>query len=234
MTSERKSLNGAYVDINCPPAQVDYQKYIGGVDLADQLVKTLSTVRKSRKAWKELFGYGLESAFTPSQALLPLMTLKQIWKHFQALGSRKITNKELLLNAILRDSAEAFVPGINMATCISPPDLHSPLDITVFMDIPTNPGPQTNRRNTTNSTPRQRKSTELSVFYANARSIVNKITSIALEIRMTAYDIIILTETHLDNTVFDTELLPENYTLFRRDREINGRLGGGVLIGTLR
>ena len=59
-TVKRKSGNGASVDINCPPAQVDYQKYMGGVDLADQLVKTFSTVRKSRKAWKKLFGYGLE------------------------------------------------------------------------------------------------------------------------------------------------------------------------------
>lgn len=33
---------------------------MGGVDLADQLIKTFSVIRKSRKAWKKLFGYGLE------------------------------------------------------------------------------------------------------------------------------------------------------------------------------
>lgn len=33
---------------------------MGGVDLADQLEKTFSVIRKSRKAWKKLFGYGLE------------------------------------------------------------------------------------------------------------------------------------------------------------------------------
>ena len=48
------------VDVPCPPAQVDYQKYMGGVDLSDQLIKTFSVVRKSRKAWKKLLGYGLE------------------------------------------------------------------------------------------------------------------------------------------------------------------------------
>ena len=48
------------MDVLCPPAQVDYQKYMGGVDLSDQLIKTFSVVRKSRKAWKKLFGYGLE------------------------------------------------------------------------------------------------------------------------------------------------------------------------------
>jgi len=56
----RKSACGANIDITCPPAQIDYQKYIGGVDLADQLAKTFSVIRKSRKAWKKLFGYGLE------------------------------------------------------------------------------------------------------------------------------------------------------------------------------
>ena len=48
------------VDVPCPPAQVDYQKYMGGVDLSDQLIKTFSVVRKSRKAWKKLLGHGLE------------------------------------------------------------------------------------------------------------------------------------------------------------------------------
>lgn len=59
-TIKRKSARGGNVDINCPPAQLDYQKYMGGVDLADQLIKTFSVIRKSRKAWKKLFGYGLE------------------------------------------------------------------------------------------------------------------------------------------------------------------------------
>ena len=59
-TIKRKSARGGNVDINCPRAQLDYQKYMGGVDLADQLIKTFSVIRKSRKAWKKLFGYGLE------------------------------------------------------------------------------------------------------------------------------------------------------------------------------
>lgn len=57
---KRKRGRGHSEDINCPPAQLDYQKYMGGVDLADQLVKTFSVIHKSQKAWKKLFGYGLE------------------------------------------------------------------------------------------------------------------------------------------------------------------------------
>lgn len=39
---------------------MDYQKFMGGVDLADQMLKLFSVVRKSHKAWKKLFAYGLE------------------------------------------------------------------------------------------------------------------------------------------------------------------------------
>ena len=41
------------------------------------------------------------------------------------------------------------------------------------------------------------------------------------------YDIIAITETWLSNNVFDNEILPANYTLYRNDR---GSRGGGVLI----
>lgn len=59
-TVPRSNGRGERMDVPCPPAQVDYQLYMGGVDLSDQLMKTFSVIRKSRKAWKKLFGYGLE------------------------------------------------------------------------------------------------------------------------------------------------------------------------------
>ena len=57
---------------------------------------------------------------------------------------------------------------------------------------------------------------KLPVFYANARSIVNKIAKLQMEIASNSFDIIVLTETHL----------------YRRDRLQGGRFGGGVLIAT--
>ena len=57
---QRASRRGPREDIPCPPAQVDYQKFMGGVDLSDQICSTFSIIRKSRKAWKKLFYYGLE------------------------------------------------------------------------------------------------------------------------------------------------------------------------------
>ena len=60
-TIQRKSgTGGALQEIPCPPAEIDYTNYMGGVDLADQVTSTFSVIRKSRKAWKKLFYYGLE------------------------------------------------------------------------------------------------------------------------------------------------------------------------------
>ncbi|CAB4032922.1 Hypothetical predicted protein [Paramuricea clavata] len=53
----------------------------------------------------------------------------------------------------------------------------------------------------------------LSVLYANARSIVNKTTKLSLEINAEQFDVVILTETHLDNTIKDSEIFPNNFTM---------------------
>ena len=74
--------------------------------------------------------------------------------------------------------------------------------------------------------------TKLSVYYANARSIVNKIDLFHLEITERSYDIIALTETHLYDSILDSEIFPCNYTVFRRDRLHNGRHGGRILLAT--
>ena len=47
---------------------------------------------------------------------------------------------------------------------------------------------------------------------------------------MELLDLIVLTETHLDHSILDSEILPSHYTVFRNDRKTNGRHGGGVLI----
>ena len=44
------------------------------------------------------------------------------------------------------------------------------------------------------------------------------------------YDIIVLTETHLDHGIGDSEIFPNYYTVFRRDTASQARQGGVVLI----
>lgn len=108
-------------------------------------------------------------------------------------------------------------------------------------DIHPHPGPRNNVSNAVNTSQRRVPTSttsdhlnihSLSVFYTNARSIVNKRNQLNLELASKSYDIVILTETHLDHTIADGEIFPRGYTVFRRDREHHGRHGGGVLIAT--
>ena len=87
-------------------------------------------------------------------------------------------------------------------------------------DVNPNPGPKDIEQH--NSTEQQR-STRLLTFYANARSIVNKSSKLDLTIAALGYDMIVLTETHLDSSIPDYEIFPSNYSVFRRDRKLNGR-----------
>ena len=70
---------------------------------------------------------------------------------------------------------------------------------------------------------------DVSIFYANSRSLVNKTVLLELEIATYRYDIMVFTKTRLDSTITDSELFLSNYRVFRRDRPYNGRKGGGVL-----
>jgi len=61
----------------------------------------------------------------------------------------------------------------------------------------------------------------LKVFLANTRSVKGKTTE--LQFFTTDSDIICLTETHLDDTILNSSILPiKNKTVFRRDRNICG------------
>lgn len=61
----------------------------------------------------------------------------------------------------------------------------------------------------------------------NARSIVNKLSFLQSLVSSKALDILCVTETWLSPLIFDTEIAPHNYSIFRRDRDSRG---GGVLI----
>ena len=86
--------------------------------------------------------------------------------------------------------------------------------LTMHGDVHPHPGPQHDTPNAVNT--RQHGASlpsvacsntysSLSVFCTNARSIVNKRSLLNLELATNLYDIIILTETHLDNTIADRE-----------------------------
>lgn len=51
----RKDKNGVKHDITCPQVVQDYNRFMGGVDHADQLRTSYGVNRKSKKWWHRMF-----------------------------------------------------------------------------------------------------------------------------------------------------------------------------------
>lgn len=71
------------------------------------------------------------------------------------------------------------------------------------------------------------------IYYQNVNRIRSKTTDVYLNILNSNFDIICLTETNLNSSVFDGEVLDNRYNVFRRDRYTSSSSksdGGGVLI----
>ncbi|XP_071943713.1 uncharacterized protein [Antedon mediterranea] len=67
----------------------------------------------------------------------------------------------------------------------------------------------------------------IQVALFNARSVVNKIEEFHARIAIDELDILIVTETWLDSSIDSTELFPDSFVVYRKDRS---RHGGGVLL----
>ena len=61
-TVKRKGKDGSVTPVSCPAAVKYYNKYMGGVDLADNLRRTYSFSLKSMRWYMRIFWYLLESA----------------------------------------------------------------------------------------------------------------------------------------------------------------------------
>lgn len=71
------------------------------------------------------------------------------------------------------------------------------------------------------------------VYYQNVRGLRTKIDNFLLDATESSYDIVVLTETWLDDKIYSAQLFGDKYTVFRNDRnQINSAKsrGGGVLI----
>ena len=86
----RDDVSGKFCrkDIPCPVAVRDYSKFMGGVDLADQMFQYYSFARKSRKWTKKLFWYVLEVMKLNSYTL------------FNSLQTRKISFYDFSLHLV--------------------------------------------------------------------------------------------------------------------------------------
>ena len=75
------------------------------------------------------------------------------------------------------------------------------------------------------------------IYYQNVRGLRTKTKSIYCQSLQSDFDIFCLTETFLNDGVFDGEIFCEEYQVFRRDRSSSAsvkRDGGGVLIAARR
>ena len=70
----------------------------------------------------------------------------------------------------------------------------------------------------------------LKIVQLNTRSITNKLDQIRLMMHKKSMDILAITETWLDNSWIDNELVITGYNLFRRDRKT--AQGGGIIVYT--
>ncbi|CAH0730476.1 unnamed protein product, partial [Brenthis ino] len=72
----------------------------------------------------------------------------------------------------------------------------------------------------------------LNIYYQNFRGINTKLDDIRLATLRTNYDLIVATETWLNESVMDSELFSEDFNIYRRDRQstkLSTKRGGGVL-----
>ncbi|XP_077300450.1 uncharacterized protein LOC143921156 [Arctopsyche grandis] len=77
----------------------------------------------------------------------------------------------------------------------------------------------------------------INLYYQNVRGLRTKTDIFLRNINMSNYDIILLTETWLIDTISDEKLFDERYIVWRRDRNyvrLNQKRGGGCLVATKR
>lgn len=65
----RTKKDGSKTVVSCPPVVRDYNKYMGGVDLADRLRALYNVNRKSKKWWQRLFWGLLDITFVNSYVI---------------------------------------------------------------------------------------------------------------------------------------------------------------------
>ncbi|XP_072043012.1 uncharacterized protein [Amphiura filiformis] len=120
----------------------------------------------------------------------------------------------------------------NSFSCLSP-DCDS-----ITSEFPSSPlassSPTSKNKGYQNPRPRptsKPKRTSLKILVVNFQGIRNKTADLSVCIDEKDPDIIIGSETHLNDLINSSELFPPNFTVFRKDRDF-GPAKGGVLIAT--
>lgn len=130
--------------------------------------------------------------------------------------------------SILQTPTQAYVPVLTGVTdhCRSPTDL--PHSLQIYPQL--NDVVPDQHMNTSMDTPIRYS---LRIFYQNVRGLRTKVDEFYLATSDADYDVIVLTETWLNDQIFSSQLFGDLYTVYRKDRnaEITGKKrGGGVIV----
>lgn len=66
---KRRKLDGSHEDVYCPTLLVDYQQYMTGVDVGDQMMGYIKHCKEEQKWWKRVFFYILECSILNSYVI---------------------------------------------------------------------------------------------------------------------------------------------------------------------
>ena len=184
-------------------------------------------IRKDRRLIKrEAFIYHLETASGKMAD-----TYNRAWHLLHFIVFCCLFTRGLYFKSI--HNSIIYHPGNLLAfRCIFPATGHPATDITIFMDIARNPGPDDTMDNY-GSLDLPRKA--LTICHCNVSSLGNKLDEIKLLLSSSSNCtnnrpnfILGLSETHLNDSWTDASLQVKNFRTFRRDR-VRGN-GGGLLV----
>ena len=97
MVKRRKKVDGQYkeMQVTIPPAIRNYNRYMGGVDLSDQIIQYNGVLRKTKKWWKTLFFHFIDVCVVNAYIIYRALPGKEN-------TSQKDFRKQLLLEMVQR------------------------------------------------------------------------------------------------------------------------------------
>ena len=93
LTVKRRQKDGTLKDVPAPPCAVTYNKFMGGVDHADQIRKSYTVTWKSKKWWRRIFFFCLDQAICNAFILM-----KESPNHQRQYTGRDKTQKSRTVN----------------------------------------------------------------------------------------------------------------------------------------
>ena len=97
---KRTTPEGVRIWVVCPPLMPDYLRFMRGVDVGNQLLACYNLGRRSKKWWKRVYAYRLDTS---------ILNAYQLWKHARKHWSRQKMKKKGSFLHFRLDLAEQLI-----------------------------------------------------------------------------------------------------------------------------